>query len=415
MHDLNSVDISNRYTVSFDVSSLFTNIPLNETLNLAVDLILQENVELKISREVLLELFQFCTSKTNFLFDGKIYDQIDGIAMGSPLAPTLANLFMGHHEEKWIENFTDSKPIFYRRYVDDIYAVFHNCDGADKFFEYLNEQHANIKFTQEKNKDGKLPFLDVLIDNSNKFNTSVYHKPTFTGLFMNFKSFVPQCYKLNLIKTLLDRVFKINNTWVGFDVDLKSLKHYLLRNNFPEKIIDRNIREYLDKKLGSKVEEQSIESKYFVLPYIGDYSTYTKNRIIKLHKKFCKLDQSIRLIFSTTKIKNYFSTKDALPKCFKSHVVYQFNCVGCNSCYVGRTCQHLTTRMEYHLSNAKSSIFQHIHKSVQCKPDNVTDSFKVLANGKSQYELAVKEGLYINWVKPDLNKQKKHEIITLLV
>ena len=71
--------------------------------------------------------------------------------------------------------------------------------------------------------------------------------------------------------------------------------------------------------------------------------------------------------------------------------------------------------MEYHLSNAKSSIFQHIHKSVQCKPDNVTDSFKVLANGKSQYELAVKEGLYINWVKPDLNKQKKHEIITLLV
>ena len=165
--------------------------------------------------------------------------------MGSPLAPTLANLFMGHHEEKWIQNFTGSKPIFYKRYVDDIFAVFQN---SDDFFQYLNEKHANIKFTQEKNSEGKLPFLDVMIDNCNKFSTSVYHKPTFTGLFMNFKSFVPQSYKFNLIKTLLDRVFKINNSWVGFDLDLEGLKDCLLRNNFPEKIIDRITREFLDKK-----------------------------------------------------------------------------------------------------------------------------------------------------------------------
>ena len=92
------------------------------------------------------------------MFDGKIYDQINGIAMGSPLAPTLANLFMGHNEEKWIENFEGVKPVFYRRYVDDIFAVFENREEALIFFEYLNKQHANIKFTKEESNDGNYHF-----------------------------------------------------------------------------------------------------------------------------------------------------------------------------------------------------------------------------------------------------------------
>ena len=75
--------------ISFDVSSLFTNIPLEETLDFAVKLIFENSSELKITREELKELFVFCTSKTNFIFDGVIYDQIDGIATGLPLAPTF--------------------------------------------------------------------------------------------------------------------------------------------------------------------------------------------------------------------------------------------------------------------------------------------------------------------------------------
>jgi len=57
----------------------------------------------------------------DFLFNGSFYDQIDGVAMGSPLAPVLANLFMGHHEKLWLENFQCSKILFYRRYVDDTF------------------------------------------------------------------------------------------------------------------------------------------------------------------------------------------------------------------------------------------------------------------------------------------------------
>ena len=53
-----------------------------------------------------------------------MYDQIDGVAMGSPLGPVLANLFMGHFEGKWLENYKQDKPSFYNRFVDDIFCIF---------------------------------------------------------------------------------------------------------------------------------------------------------------------------------------------------------------------------------------------------------------------------------------------------
>ena len=67
-----------------------------------------------MSSEDLTKLFKFATCETNFLFNGKFYDQIDGVAMGSPLAPVLANLFMGHNEKLWIKNFQGTPPSYYR-------------------------------------------------------------------------------------------------------------------------------------------------------------------------------------------------------------------------------------------------------------------------------------------------------------
>ena len=84
------------------------------------------NLNLNITRKEVKKLFLFATSQTNFIFNGKFYDQIDGVAMGSPLAPVLANIFMVFHESKWINEYNLSKPKFYLRYVDDILATFDN-------------------------------------------------------------------------------------------------------------------------------------------------------------------------------------------------------------------------------------------------------------------------------------------------
>ena len=97
--ELEEVRDCNNLLVSFDVSSLFTNIPLNETIELALDYILSNNPDVNLSRKDLKKLFQFPTSETHFYINRDIYEQVGRVFMGSPLAPVLANLIMGHHEQ----------------------------------------------------------------------------------------------------------------------------------------------------------------------------------------------------------------------------------------------------------------------------------------------------------------------------
>ena len=103
--DIRKVSANIKFMVSYDVISLFTNIPLNETMNIAVEVIFKNNPNIKITKPELVKLLKFATSETHFLFDNKFYDRIDGVVMGSPLGPVLTNLFMSYHEKQWIEEY----------------------------------------------------------------------------------------------------------------------------------------------------------------------------------------------------------------------------------------------------------------------------------------------------------------------
>jgi len=84
-----------KFMVSLDVESLFTNIHLEECIYLAVNYTSEGNPDLKLSEPKLRSLFTVATAQTHFLFNGSFHDQIDGVAMGSPLAPVLAHIFIG--------------------------------------------------------------------------------------------------------------------------------------------------------------------------------------------------------------------------------------------------------------------------------------------------------------------------------
>ena len=145
--------------------------------------------------------------------------------MGSPLAPKLANLFLGYHENEWLKSREAKNILFFKRYVDDIFCIMKTKNDAESFLKFLNEQHPNIKFTLETEVEGKLPFLDILVQKQgNTLNTQIYRKQTDTGLLTNFGSFTSFGYKVGLIKTLIDRVYKINNTWEGFIRDVDKTK-----------------------------------------------------------------------------------------------------------------------------------------------------------------------------------------------
>ena len=174
---IKNANLSKKFLVSYDVTSLFTNIPLQETIYIAINLIFNHNPNLNITRKELKKLFLFATS--HFIFNSKFYNQIDGVAMGSPLAPVLVNIFMGFHESKWLNEYNLNKPKFYLRYVDDILAAF---DNEQDSLNFLNNRHPNIKFTTEKQNNHSIAFLDVFISGINNQNLTLqtYYKSTYT-------------------------------------------------------------------------------------------------------------------------------------------------------------------------------------------------------------------------------------------
>ena len=148
---------------SLDVHSLFTNIPLDETINICTESIFNESDTVEgLNKSKFKELLSLATKESYFIFNELLCKQIDGVAMGSPLGPTLANAFPCFYEKKWLEQCLEEfKPVYYRQYVDDIFVLFISQDHLIKFRDYFNKCHPNMNFTFEQEKNGKLSFLDV--------------------------------------------------------------------------------------------------------------------------------------------------------------------------------------------------------------------------------------------------------------
>ena len=112
---------------------------------------------------------------------------------------------------------------------------------VEPFLDYLNSKHDCFKFTSEKEENGTLPFRDLKIERKNStLSTSIYRKPTFTGLLSRFDSFTPDKYKDNLFATLVHRGFKLCSSFLSFDIKVNFLKSLLKQNGYPLSLIEKN-------------------------------------------------------------------------------------------------------------------------------------------------------------------------------
>ena len=93
----------------------------------------------------------------------------------------------------------------------------------------INNYHGNIKFTVEKEANNSLPFLDIHKD-ATKFSTSLYRRPTFTGLYTDYSTLSPHKYKVNLISVLIFRAFNICSSYINFHNELLKITHILANN-----------------------------------------------------------------------------------------------------------------------------------------------------------------------------------------
>ena len=152
--------------VSFDVVSLFTNVPLAETIDIIIKRFNDEhnNNSIPIPKDIFKKLMLLATQGI-FMHNERFYRQVEGIIMGNPLGPTMANFFTAHLEEKIFAEKSNGPvlPKLYFRYIDDVYAIFDSNQNCDEFLPILNAQHQSVKFTVEKATDS-LPFLDVEIN-----------------------------------------------------------------------------------------------------------------------------------------------------------------------------------------------------------------------------------------------------------
>ena len=198
--------------------------------------------------------------------------------MGSPLSAPMANIFLCFHERNWLENCPDEfRPLLYRRYVDDTFLLFKRKDQIEKFFQYLNSQHPNIRFTKEHENDNKISFLDMNItktmkDNSFSFDFKVFRKMTFTGLGLNYHSFTYLNFKINSIKTLLFRAYKLCSNWQDVHNEIEFLLEYFKLNGYPEALIFNVINRFLSSIFKEKSDIPTVQKlvKYFKFPFLNN-------------------------------------------------------------------------------------------------------------------------------------------------
>ena len=249
---LYNLELAKTFLCPFDISSLFTNVPLDETVDICAGALYRGYLDCPpFSEDTFRELMLIATRGVEFSFNNQMYKQLDGVAMGSPLGPAVVNTFVGFHERTLFENTT--KPGVYSRYVDDTCLIFGSELDCDCFQGKLNLLHPALKFTVEMEQKNSLNFLDVLVEKEGTgFLTSIYRKPTFTGQYIRWNSFSPKTRRISLIKTLDHRALTIFSK-TGLGSELNIIKELLVEIGYPADVLLSCINQKLANFAGEKV------------------------------------------------------------------------------------------------------------------------------------------------------------------
>ena len=281
-----------------------------------------------------------------------------------------------------------------------------------------------------------LPFLDTEITlKSDSFTSTVYRKPTTTGVTINSSAVAPASWKSGLIKCFLHRAHNVCSDNKLLDEEISKLKNIFLNNGHSARYFDKITQEFLDKKRKEKtkltamdVDAVRTESEteadtvkeisksetnmakekstklMLKIPFIGKPSIVFARRIKNLMNTV--KERQIRIVYETSKIQQFIQRKDVPPKEILSRVVYKFNCSSdSNANYIGYTNRTLKERVKEHLSG-NTAISDHISECKTCSAKRITiDDFEVLKCCRSKRDTAIYEALFIKKFKPGLNHQ----------
>ena len=415
--------------VSFDVESLFTSVPLKRTVNIILDRIYKEKlVDTKLRKSTLKKLILDTCQKTTFSFHGKLYEQVDGVSMGSSLGPVSANVIMTELEKAVVKKLIDEGTIkFYIRYVDDTLLLVKNED-VQRVLACFNSFDKNLKFTVDE-FESKVHFLDIAID---KNETDVFYKKTNTGQYTHYSSYTPWNLKVSWVSALFVRAKRICCNDTLFQSQLIYIKKLMSWNGFPKytcnKIIKNLIDKYKNDTTRNVVEDDENVSKVFVrLPYCGAIGERLIRKCISRITRQLSAKVQFKVFYKTSKISDFVSVKDPIPLGQKNDVIYQIQCPGCLGFYIGKTSCCVEKRMHEHAEKEEQPMFQHLEEceafqqwigfmnlgGIDSNEDPVIqknfyrpavmENYKVLKTVHNSALLALSETYFVRKLKPKIN------------
>ena len=196
--------------------------------------------------------------------------------------------------------------------------------------------------------------------------------------------------------------------FIKLHYEIDKLKSILYKNSYPCDLVDKCIKEFLDKILAPKPVVSTV-------PYLGKLCLQIRtriNRIMKNKLPYC----NVRFVFQTKcKISNVFTFKDKIPSFLCSGIVYKFQCGSCNATYYGKTKRHFKVRMCEHLGisaltgkrvkgDDDSAIKEHL---LFCNHAPDFEDFSILATNNNDFKVTLMESLLINRDHPPLNEIKE--------
>ena len=389
--------------ISYDVSALFTSIPTADAVSvireyLQTDEFLSDRCSLNIDQ--VLELLQFCLNTTYFVYNGDFYQQTHGAAMGSPVSPLVANIYMEHFEKRALAT-APHPPLVWLRYVDDTFVQIHE-DYISEFTDHINSIDPNIAFTSEPEVEGKLAFLDVQVhikdDGSTK--TTVYRKPTHTDQYLNGLSHHPLEHKRSVVRSLLNRANKIVTEDQDKKVEVAHIQNVLKQNNFDSWMLNIPIKK--DFTPTSPSTTPGKKQYPIAIPYVKGLSEKLQ-RIFKnhgmpvYHKPWNTIKQSL------------VNPKDKLDTMKKCGTIYEITCGGCDKVYIGESGRSLKVRFKEHTRHTYplTAVGEHCQATGHSIPPS---NIKVLDTETPWYRRKVKEALFIREKQPPLNRDRGLEL-----
>ncbi|CAF2031532.1 unnamed protein product [Rotaria magnacalcarata] len=287
--------------ISSDVVSLFTNVPLTFTIDYILDqlyTVCSTNcLQLSKSKQCVdckrridfQTLPGIATSKTHFSFNNKIYVQHDGVAMGAPLAPIIADIFMAYLETTLMDELISLGVCEWHRYVDDTFVFINPNANVNGILSVLNGFHPSIKITYKVEKDNELEFLEVKfirIPERHTFETTIYRKSTFTALITNWNSYVPIECKKSSITSMIDRALRICSTYQLLATEFNEIRKIAKLNDYPTSMVDTLIgikfSKYRNKQQSNKSTTENFNDNrqiiYVEIPYVKTTTSELKKR-----------------------------------------------------------------------------------------------------------------------------------------